>query len=304
MTLLAGSAGCRIRPAGEDTGHVKGLSVQKRMSLNSVELSGLTRDSLVGGAQRFLSISDSRNEILEINPDASRIVAHGINAGRCPAVADASQFEAIVADKDRIFVLQESSSLIFVLSGEDFSCQGVLTLTTAHDARIDSDWKADPNSRGEGFLLLKNGHIIVAKEKDPVTLVEFAPMGEGVSGFRTGDAVTGRDVFPMPRGSDTVYSAIKSWPLSSNSEFKVADISDLAIGPDGSIYALSDQSNGFGKIDSTLRPDEKTFKVKSFWQFPKKIIKPEGLSIGEDSHIYVTTDGGEGLDNFFVLDPF
>lgn len=291
---------CKVRPESPVTSQLRGLELEDKLKLNTIELSGLTVSGSANSKQLY-SVSDSRNEIFEISVELSQVVPHKIKPGKCAIVGNPSQFEAITSDKNYFFVLQENSSKIFVVNRETFECERTISVAIPFNSKIAQDWNSDSNSLGEGFILNKNGHILLTKEKDPVMIVEFAPNSESALGFKPGDAVTWYESFPMDTFSELQFSAVKSWKISDQSYVKLIDISDLTVGPDGKLYALSDQSNGYGIIEENLRPDEKHFKVKNFWQFPRKIKKPEGIAIIDDQTIYITTDNTEEKNNFFIF---
>ena len=93
-----------------------------------------------------------------------------------------SQWEAADGDSTgRVFILQESPGKVFILSPE---LDGLLhTIDRSVEGNERLDWEKSPNERGEGLVLLANGHVVVAKEKEPPLLMEFGPEGEEASGI-------------------------------------------------------------------------------------------------------------------------
>lgn len=292
---------CKSGSNSTDDSTFKDLKLEKKLSLNSLELSGLATTGKTSEHPTMFTISDESTEIFEISNNLEDVAKHDVIIQNCPDIGRPSQFEAIAADKNYFFVLQESRSRIFIITRETYRCERVISFVVPENLAMSHDWNSDSNSLGEGMILLKNGHMILAKEKAPVLLIEFAPPGVQAQGFRPGDGITWQDEFPFNTTSTDPYYAVKFWKMSDKSEFKLSDISELALAPDGVIYALSDQKNGLGKLESVLSPGEKSFKVKNFWSFPNKIRKAEGLVIDEDYSTYVAADTALDQKNFFIF---
>lgn len=86
----------------------------------------------------------------------------------------------------RFFVLQEHSQSIVVFDRMVSKIEHVLHFNFAYafpDAIAKGSRKLRKNALGEGLILLKNGHILIAKEAFPVALVEFGPEGDKALGL-------------------------------------------------------------------------------------------------------------------------
>jgi len=60
------------------------------------------------------------------------------------------------------FVLQEGTDRILVFDASLATLDGTITLSVPIDQPdFGAEWHKDPNSRGEGLLLLRNGHLLV-----------------------------------------------------------------------------------------------------------------------------------------------
>ena len=211
-----------------------------------------------------------------------------------------SQWEAVAADKDRIFMLAEGSAKISIFDSTMKTSEGTIELKIPKNHSLNADWDKDPNSRGEGLILLDNGHMLVLKEKNPVLLIEFGPKGEAAGGFKPGDGVDGKESFPFNRKNGE-FVPLKHWDLGTNSQSQLSDASDLSVGPDGKLYVLSDHARRIVAIENVLKPTEDKFKVKTAWTLPKKVEKAEGLAFTPAFEPIVVSDIGSKDRNLFIL---
>ena len=92
---------------------------------------------------------------------------------------------------------------------------------------FEKDWKAEPNSRGEGFVLGKEGHFFVLKEKRPRRVVEFGPKGSESVGF----ASVREGAFALPFGDTSEFVPIQEWKLGDQEENVLLDLSDIFTTP-------------------------------------------------------------------------
>ena len=259
-----------------------------------VELSGLGLRTL-GGKLEILAVGDGHRKIA--SADASEATPSFVVHDSLPSAEAESQWEAITGDATgRVFVLEESPGAVYVLDPEITSEEAKITLTLDG-----SEWEKG-NSRGEGLVLLKNGHILLLKEKSPTLLVELGPLGEEASGYAPGSAVSANDVFPVPRSNERTYVILKEWAIGDSAAKVAPDASDLAVGPDGLLYVLSDKGRSISVIAASVGPSDECFELDATWRLPKAIAKPEGLAILPDGRVYVASDGpGRGQKRLFLL---
>jgi hypothetical protein len=311
VLLLAIVTGCRtpeieseVLDADDDAGR---LGVVGFTKVEGKELSGMTYRSGGGNGIELLVVSDSSYKLFSVNFKAG-LAADTYYYDLKDVIPDEfrdskSQFEAVAATKSHVLILRENPGNIFVFSRDLGSFVQAITLKVPKTHEIYDDWKGDPNSRGEGMILLKNGHILVVKEKSPVQLIEFGPKNAAPAGYQPGDALNPDEVFPLSSGTKIDFYPLKVWDIGNSSEHLLNDVSELAVGPDGKIYALSDQSARIALIESGLTPTEGKFKVKSTWKLSKKVSKPEGLVITSQFEPLVTSDMADIGKNLFHLKP-
>lgn len=279
-TVMAGCAGSDgedgTAAATADLSETK-VSVEKSASLGLNEVSGLGVRT-VSGKPQYMAIGDSSTTLLTFNigsdgkptsikkNDLSAIFGKG-----------ESQWEAVAGDSSgKVFLENESEATVSILDA-DLKLKHVITLTLPDDSPLKRSWDRDENSRGEGMLLLSNGHILIAKEKGPSAIIEFAPKGEDAKGYTPGMQLKG--AFKVPSGDKSEFVAVKSWELKASAINLVGDISDLTVDADGTLIALSDQSRAIARIEKELSVDEDKIDVKQLWDLPKEVDKPEGIQL-------------------------
>jgi uncharacterized protein YjiK len=189
---------------------------------------------------------------------------------------------------------------VFIFSQDLLKSDTIIELKVPKSHAIHADWEKDTNSRGEGLVLLDNGHMLLLKEKNPVQLIEFGPSGESAGGFKPGDAVEGSETFSLPKNG-TEFVPLKVWDLGTKSQPHLSDASDLAIGPNGKLFALSDSAGRIVALENVLKPSEDKFKVKEAWILPKKVEKAEGLAFSAAFEPIVVSDISGQDKNLFVL---
>jgi hypothetical protein len=236
---------------------------------------------------------------------------------------DASEWEAIAADgKDTICMLNEPRSEISCLDLGLQQDRGSFSLDTSSISDLDSAWKARPNSRGEGMILMKKGHVLVLKEKEPPMLVEFgpegdAPMGYGPSTFLQADEAfaglppVNPDKADQPDQLDRRMSsrrlvALKTWKFSERLSDLAKDASEITLGPDGRVYLLSQEGSALIRLEKTLKPDENKVGMDhgAYWNLPAGLEKAEGLVIDNHMRPWIGIDIKQThKPNLFRLSP-
>jgi hypothetical protein len=97
-------------------------------------------------------------------------------------------------------------------------------------------------------VLLPGGHLLVAKEKKPATLIEFGPPQSRSRGLVRGGALADGERWSIKKGHHR-FVALAIWFPDKTLAKTCADFSDLEIGPDGCLYLLSDKSATIARLD-------------------------------------------------------
>ena len=203
-----------------------------------------------------------------------------------------SQFEAIAADGGHLVaVMREDPPVVLVGDTRTRSLRVRITLTASAGSPLHGKWD-DPSSRGEGLVLLRNGRLLVAKEKRPRALVEFCPAGAAAQGISTADFIGPDEEWEPPVG-DVAYVATAMWRLRHHAKKALHDISDLGVGPDRRLWLLSDKSRAVGRLALTtpLRPGgSEITRFDKLWRLPKGTKKPEGMVVIDEHCLLVARD--------------
>lgn len=284
------------------------LTVKDTADVDLLEISGLgQRHHPDGQGLQMLAVGDEEFTILIADLEAGVTPRHFARLRLEDVLAEGeptqgSQWEAADGDASgRVFVLQEEPAVIFVLNPEMDDLVSRITLANRTPEGDDFGLGTSPNSQGEGLVLLRNGHILVAKEKDPPVLMEYGPSEERPEGLAPDLLFATSDEFPLPQGLRTEFSLLTIWRLSSSAGDAIKDISDIAVGPDEGLYLLSDESSCIAQLERTLDPAQEHLEVASLWKLPAEIEQPEGLVVTDDRTPLVAIDSGERSRNLFVL---
>ncbi|MBA3350788.1 MAG: SdiA-regulated domain-containing protein [Actinobacteria bacterium] len=284
------------------------LTVRETADVDLLEISGLgQRHHPDGRGLQILAVGDDEFTILIADLEAGGIPRR-FDRLRLEQVlsegepTQGSQWEAADGDASgRVFVLQEEPAVVFVVNPEMNELVSRITLVNRSSEGDDFGLGTAPNSQGEGLVLLRNGHILVAKEKDPPVLMEYGPGEERPEGLAPDLLFATSDEFPLPQELRAEFSLLTVWRLSSSAGDAIKDISDIAVGPDEGLYLLSDESACIAQLQRTLEPRQENLEVVSVWNLPSELEQPEGLVITDDRAPLVAIDSEERTRNLFVL---
>jgi uncharacterized protein YjiK len=286
------------------------LEVRKVWDLQLREVSGICERVAGGGRPRqLLAIGDDAHVLLagDLDPEVpDRFERHDLApllAGAGVRIGESSQWEGVDSDETgRVFVLREVPGTVFVFDPELRTLLHVLPLTVEDDPAEAEAWEADQNALGEGLLLLRNGHLFVVKEEKPRQLLEFGLSGTRAEGLHRDLPIADAGQFPTPDQARATFHMLAAWDLGGEALERIGDLSDVAIGPDGRVYILSDQSRCIARLQETVPPEGGTVEVDRIWGLPERLHQPEGLVITADWDVLVATDHKEMRDNLFLLE--
>jgi hypothetical protein len=290
---------------------VRSLSTETRKSSGGVDL---------------YAVGDSSHEVVRFRiadpADEPDIQVHDIATTLGRHENNASQWEAVATDgKNTVCMLSETHAEISCLDTRLQRVRARFNLDVSGIAGLDSAWKEQPNSRGEGMLLMKKGHVLVLKEKKPSMLIEFGPEGDQPIGYGpdtflepdeafaglTGSS--GQPVYRANRSGEPAPSALvalKTWEFSDRLRELASDASEISLGPDGRVYLLSQESATLIRLEKTLKPGERKAGMEhgAYWRLPQGMDKAEGLVIDDGMHPWVGIDIKQiGRPNLFQLSP-
>lgn len=148
---------------------------------------------------------------------------------------------------------------------------------------------------------MKDGHLLIAKEKDPAAFIEFGPVGDAPAGFDSGSALEGGARWPIEEG-DHVFGPLAVWMPSVKLQAACEDFSDLEVGPDRRLYLLSDKSASIVRLGD-LTVGDAVARADEVWELPTLDGKPEGLALTRNGRAIVALDTKWAKENLVLLEP-
>jgi uncharacterized protein YjiK len=255
---------------------------------------------------RLLAIGDDSPIVIavDIEPEPNgRPVPKDLTRVLSASTAEMGNWEAVATDGDgRVFILQEDPGAVVILDADFQQLLHTVHLHVDPDRAPGVGWKSEPGSRGEGLVLLGHGHLLVIKEKKPKRLLEFGPGGAAARGISPSTVLPVQERFPVPSNTARIeFELLKQWKFDDAAEREMDDLSDAAVGPDGRIYLLSDQSRRIARIQERVGPGEEHVGLDASWDLPAQIAKPEGLTISHNWTPIVAVDKQEQERNLYIL---
>jgi len=216
--------------------------------------------------------------------------------------ADDPQLEAVCADgAGRVLLLQETPPRAVLIDPATRAVAATITLDIPAGHPLADAWDDPGGSQGEGVVLLANGHLLVAKEKDPSAFIEFGPAGERASGIVDGAILADGVAWPIAPGLHA-FVPLATWLPDAGLAATCRDFSDLEVGPDGRLYVLSDKSASLAHL-GPLALDGGQATAETAWSLGKVKGKPEGLAFTKNGRAVVALDTTRASANILLFDP-
>lgn len=298
------------------------LIIQKEINFPLQEISGLylkQRENnlnpelfFVGDRKATLGISFLENGKLKkrrmLDFSRSIVQKYGIcKSVHIPACKDylktmTTQWEAVASDASgRVFLLHEQLATIFVYNIVTNSIERLINLDRFELQPKKQSFKSHSskdNAMAEGFVLLKNGHILVIKERQKTSLIEFGPPGATPQGYRPDLPVGSRDEYPLAEETINLIP-LKIWYLEQ--EYKSCDLSELNTDAQGELYILSQRCNWIAALKHP-RASEDKMRLRKTWALPTKIRKAEAFVVLPQKTFIVAEDRkSTNKKNVFIL---
>jgi hypothetical protein len=272
------------------------LNLLAKVDLPVLEASGVAVRR-VDGDVRVLAVGDRTWHIVAGEFDGD----YGINEWRTldlSGLADwqlgagDSQLEAVAVDGGSfIALMREDPPVVLLADTTNGELLSKITLVAPPGSELSERWD-DPSSRGEGLILLRGGRLLVAKEKRPRALIEFAPIGSRSLGLAQHDFLGPNERWDAPEG-DVDFVATAMWKLRDDAKTALGDISALAVGSGRGLWFLSDKSRCVARLslDRPLSPGGGAIRTfDEVWRLPKGTEKPEGISALASNRVLVAMD--------------
>jgi hypothetical protein len=294
---------------------VQRIEIDVVATLGLREVSALTVCRGPDGPPHLLAVGDEdfavvSAEIDEQTGSLTRTWRDGLRPALDHAGVDlrsGSDLEGVASDGDgTIVLLQEEQARLLVFTPDLSRLLHTLVLAVPADEPVlNPAWRRHPNSRGEALLLLRDGHVLIAKECDPPCLIEFGPPGDRPTGVTPDTVLPPHEPFQRPDVVETELVALAVWQLGAATARALPSINDLALGPDGRVYALSAHAQVIARIEQRLTPGERA-GASDAWQIGDGIpggrdARPEGLTFLPSGLPVVAIDTTQCHDNLVVL---
>jgi hypothetical protein len=272
------------------------------------EVSGICLRRGPRGRMSLLAIGDHKARLASLSlpaPEEGPLEWQTTNIARLPGSdlpKSDPQIEAVCADGEgRVLLVQESPPRAELIDAALSRVVASIHLVVEGKSDLARSWSDPDASRGEGAVLLANGHLLVAKEKKPAVLMEFGPRGACPSGLARGRALAAGARWPIEQANHE-FVALAVWIPTKALAEACDDFSDLEIGPDGRLYLLSDKSATIARLDD-LRPESGSADCTATWRLDDLDGKPEGLSFDASGRAVVALDKRKAKSNLVLLEP-
>ncbi len=268
------------------------LEVHHAAALDVAELSALTIRSGPEGRPQLLAVGDEDFAVVSARLGDGDELGGARREDLRPALRDSrielgarSGFEGVACDgAGTVVLLQEERARLLVLAPDLSRLLHVLDLAVpSGDPDLDPAWHRHPNTRGEGLLLLRRGHVLVAKQRDDPGLIEFGPPGDPPTGVAPATVLAPDEPFRWPDATASELVPLAVWWLAGDTVDVLPTINDLTLGPDGRVYALSARTGVIARLEGDLEPGERA-RATDVWEVGKGLpggrdARPEGLAI-------------------------
>jgi hypothetical protein len=280
------------------------LSIERVLDIPIREVSGLCIHRPPDGPPTLVAIGDATLELAwaalvegqEPRWEVADLSRLGLATG---GPGPGSQFEAIATDAlGHVLILREYPAVVHVIDPRERRLLTTIELLVRDGDGLRPPRRKAAASLGEAMLPLRDGRLLVSKEKDPPLLFEFGPSGAQALGVDGGRLLGPGEAWAVPEGVAARLEA-----LERAFEHRFRDISDVAAGPDGRIYLLSDQSSRVARLPASLPAPGEAVAADGTWKLEGRPDKAEGLELLPDGRAIVAIDEKKGRGNLFVLGP-
>lgn len=266
-----------------------------RWVLGLREVSGLAaRADPASGEPEVLAVGDRTTSIARLRRGGDARVQRvtGLPADLA-AGRHGSQWEGVAADgAGRVVVLRERGSELLVLSA---------ALQFERRVRLRHRWRDERRFGLEGLVLLRGGHVLAAKQRHPLRLLEFGPAGDRPLGL-TPDALPAPDEpASVPRPDE--LRCLATWRLVDDTLTSINDIAAHA----GSLYLISSAARRIARV---RLPAADPVRIERRWPLPAAVTaapgaRAEGLLVDDRWGVLVGVDAhGGGPTLFRVGQPW
>lgn len=170
-------------------------------------------------------------------------------------------------------------------------------------ADVHASWQDPNSSHSEGIVLMRNGHVLLVKEKDPAALLEFGPVGDQPLGLGSESWLPDDQTWVVGPGEVTL-TCLAAWRPSEDLRRACPDFSDAAVGGDGRLLMTGDQAQVLVAVDAlpaAADPHDGEFPAAGMWRVSGIEDKPEGLAVLPNGDVLIACDRRKVTGNLFLV---
>ena len=210
-------------------------------SIPLAEVSGLAHGSGPGGTPVLVAIGDRAGVVAWASTESARVggpwETFGLGSGSGTRITDgAAQLEAVAIDgAGGVLLVQEAPNRAEFIDSAQRRVVAEVTLVMPDESeargyrRLRTSWLDPDCSHAEGAVLLRDGHLLVVKEKDPAALLEFGPAGQAPGGFGPDRWLGPNEAWSVGEGAVELV-ALAAWYPDAELARACPDLSDADVG--------------------------------------------------------------------------
>ena len=218
----------------------------------------------------------------------------------------ASQLEGVASDgAGGILLVAEWPNRAVLVDAPSRSVVGAVDLVLPEAGEFGAlgrSWLDAAGSHAEGVLMLRAGHLLIVKEKDPAGLLEFAPRGAAPAGFGPDAWLADGERWKLP--AEGPLELVAAWLPDAELAGLCPDLSAVAEGPEGTLLLLSDQGASVARIPGmppAAKPLEGVISATAGWRLTGLRGKPEGIAVLPDGDVLIACDRKKARGNLFLV---
>lgn len=279
------------------------------------EVSGLAHGSGPGGAPVLVAIGDRAGVVAWAATESARAGGHwetfGLGSGSGTRITDgAAQLEAVAIDgAGGVLLVQEAPNRAEFIDSTRRQVVAEVTLVMPEESdargyrRLRTSWLDPDCSHAEGVVLLRDGHLLVVKEKDPPALLEFGPAGQAPGGFGPDRWLGPDEAWSVGEGAVELL-ALAAWYPDGELARACPDLSDADVGG-RALVLLSDKGSAFALVGAhgpAAEPFEGEVTAEVVVRVKGLADKPEGVVVLPDGDVLIACDmRGHEAPNLFLV---
>lgn len=276
------------------------------------EVSGLARGRDAAGRDTILAIGDRAGTVawapVEADLDALAWQTLDLRHAEGTGIPEQDpQLEAVAVDgRMTVVLVQESPNRAEVIDAPSRTVRAHITFTVADVpslAEIRQSWLDPHGSHTEGAVLMRAGHMLLVKEKDPAALLEFGPAGSRPLGLVPEAWLPPDEGWEVADG-DVVLTCLAAWRPGERLAAQCPDFSDAAVDGRGRLLLTGDQAGALVAIGAhppAGDPHDGRFEAEAVWTVEGIEDKPEGVVVLPDGDVLIACDRRKVKRNLFLV---